>query len=227
MDIIRFSGIPVLIFSLSTSFAQFDVRNLIAEEVATEQVKTQGQQTFYPFKIGGREQRVRFFLLQPEEAMYSDPNYESIRDDILRRNDPNPISIFGTKVLDPSRIREFSHFAPEDSPEKEGRGYGLAVNAHLMLCASSQLAQVKRVSARLHNIYHRLGIDEINIFLFTADIHSVDRNELRITYSGTSYSQRRLRDSVALNILTPIRVPSGECGLDTDENLRTALFSFL
>ena len=193
----------VLLFSLQGMAQEFQVKN-----------------TLNVFEVGGRPQRVRYYL---SNATNSNALINGTRQSTLVNNDARRVSSqswshFGALAVSPNGTY-LADFA-------EGfNDYGLVVSPNLVLCASDVLRRVKEVGDRHQDIFNAKGkeIDEINIFLKPVTIVKATpkaESDYKLQIADVQTSQAR---DPALNVQVPYNVTSSECALPTVEALDAAL----
>ena len=189
----------------------------------------QVKNTLNVFRVGDREQRVRFYISNHDaisSLLSNTPQYNKVRSDGLKTNSSTE-TLFNVVVSTP-REAGFVEFG------ENSNWNGVAVNPALVLCATDLLKLVKKigdkvtvtVEGREVTLFNRESIDEINLFL--KPVTHIRKGLLDV--GGTDYKleigpvSARPRDP-ALNVQVPFNVTNSECALPTEEALETSLKS--
>ncbi|HLD74833.1 MAG TPA: hypothetical protein VJB34_08040 [Bdellovibrionota bacterium] len=199
----------VLLFSLQGMAQEFQVKN-----------------TLNVFEVGGRAQRVRFYLSNKaatDELLVNTRQSNLISGDPRRYNTSTQYSsLWGALASNPSSGNYLAQFS-ESSDQ-----FGLVINPSLVLCAADLLRRVKEVGDKHEAIFNAKGkeIDEINIFLkpvlvVKAEPKSESDYKLQIADVQNAQTPR----DPALNVQVPFNVTNSECALPSVEALETALLS--
>lgn len=199
-------GFVVLISFAGRVTAEFQVNNGFASDSDKP-----GSDLLNIYKVGGREQRVRFFAGNVQYLDFDDNSAfhstDRLKGDSLRLN--QKYSWLGAISEVPHKAG-FTPFLGE-----KNRRYGLIISPHLVLCGSKLLEQLQKVGENedVKKIFEKFKIDEINIFLFITTANDPKKHyKLEIAPEGP-----------ALKIQIPLIVPSGECLLTGDKRLREAI----
>ena len=215
IQIILFS---IAIFSFET-MARFNVKN----NVDTVNNDDKDSTYLYVYEVGGREQRIRFFInneryldsykIPRNGVIYDDPNARKLYEDYAVTT-YSPHSRLAVITQRPKSI------GLDDFIRSTRRG--LVVNPPLILCAAKVLEQITRMSEDLNHLYDRWKIDEINIVLYLYITKSPDNDRL---YKFEISPVPNIPNDLALNVQIPVAVPSGECMLTTDAEMRDAIIA--
>lgn len=163
------------------------------------------------FTMGGRVQRVRFFLSNKKNitSAYTQesPQFQTMLRDPLRSAYSN---LFANSISSPvsANLGRFG----EDS-----EALGLIVNPFLVVCASDLLKMVQTAGNTNKEVIDKWAIDEINIFL--KPVRNIVESDYKLEISPVA---ARPLDP-ALNVQIPVSVGIGTCALPKQESLNSAL----
>ena len=200
-----------LIFVVLTSYFELNAKINVENRV---------RDPFSVYQIGGREQRVRFFIANDNKyfttsssssSSSSSNAHEKIKTDPAR-NFMRRGSYFGFISETPKTI------GLEPFTKRDSLSFGLIVQPRLVLCAAKMLEKIERVSVGLEYIYEQWQIDEVNIFLYLTK--SVDENQ---DYKLEIDPVPDIPKDPALNVQIPVETPHGKCMLPTDNELKEAI----
>jgi hypothetical protein len=199
----------------SVTFYQAEEKSAaIAISNTVDQMIMQNQR---PFKIGRREQRVRFFLSRPAHIkthITDSPQEDKMKTDRKKGSQISPMAFIAGEPTD-NALSEIS----------EGARYpGLVVNPVMISCLSELLKKAKVAGDNNPNIMENAEIDEFNLFLLPVQ----NAAHLKTIFEPTKLqispvSEDRTNLDPAINIQIPFLLSGGKCLVPTSRELGKAM----
>lgn len=161
------------------------------------------------FKVGQREQKVRFFIADDKRSIdlvSNSPQDALLKKDVeISKSENSKWSLFGMVVHGPASVglQKFSDNSMFN---------GLSVSPQLMVCASEGLKNLKIAGDKMPRVFQNWQIDVVNIFVKPVQQASEAESKMAI--------DPKLK---ALNFQLSVWTRSGDCFLPSAEDIGEAL----
>lgn len=187
-----------------------------------------------PYKVGGRDQRVRFFVADDKDSsgktdadkhLNNSPQHQQILKDPIPVSDfyydanyrrveiKYPVTHLGKIANSPNNVG-LSDFS-------QSSHFGLVVNPSLITCAADILKVVKRVGDKNAKIMDEHKVDEINVFLRPIEKKAAvtERKDYKLWITPVA----AIPNDPALNIMVPYATAEDSCMIPSDKAVDKAL----
>ncbi|MBL7544424.1 MAG: hypothetical protein JNL11_11465 [Bdellovibrionaceae bacterium] len=161
------------------------------------------------FKMGQREQKVRFFVADDQKSIdlvSNSPQDLLLKKDVeISKSENTKWSLFGMVVQAPATLglQKFSDSSMFN---------GLAVSPQLMMCAAEGLKNLKLASDKVPRVFQNWQLDTVNVFVKP------------VQHSGDAESKMAIDPKLkALNFQLSVWTRSGDCFLPSAEEIQEAL----
>lgn len=217
-DIVKPEGVEGSLSMISDKLkpdATLEKGSVLWETKSTVSVKRQIEVGDHPgvvletFKMGQREQKVRFFVADDQKSLdlvSNSPQDLLMKKDVdISKSENTKWSLFGMVVQAPATVglQKFSNNSLFN---------GLAVTPQLMMCAAEGLRNLKEASDRVPRVYQNWQIDSVNVFVKP------------VQHSNEAESKMAIDPKLkSLNFQLSVWTRSGDCFLPTVEEITEAL----